>query len=129
MWLPCACTLAKTVKEGKPTSLADIQNHWKRLQFDAAHLCMDEVADLSLLPELEVLLVLKLIFLLISLLYAWLCLCCCMYGNLTFTTCLVMFVCAFTEHFVSATIVVRYCNIPKLIYRGMLIKLIFWELN
>jgi hypothetical protein len=70
MWLPCACTLAKTVKEGKPTSLADIQNHWKRLQFDAAHLCIDEVADLSLLPELEVLQVLKLIFLLISLLYA-----------------------------------------------------------
>jgi alpha-glucosidase len=31
MGLPCACSLAKTVKEGKPISLVHIYSHWKRL--------------------------------------------------------------------------------------------------
>jgi hypothetical protein len=55
MGLSCACSLAKTVKEGKPISLSNIHIHCKRLQFDAAHLCKDEDANLSLLPELAVL--------------------------------------------------------------------------
>jgi hypothetical protein len=69
MGLLCACSLAKTIKEGKPISLDDIHNHWMMLKFDAAHLCKNEDADLSLLPELEVLQVYKLIFLLILVLY------------------------------------------------------------
>ncbi|MCI16882.1 FAR1-related protein, partial [Trifolium medium] len=55
MWLPCACSLAKTVNEGKAISMNDIHSHWKRLKFDAAHLCKEENADLSLLPEMEAL--------------------------------------------------------------------------
>ncbi|MCI41301.1 FAR1-related protein, partial [Trifolium medium] len=55
MGLPCACSLAKTIKEGKPISLDDIHNHWKRLKFDVSDLCKEEDADLSLLPEWEVL--------------------------------------------------------------------------
>jgi hypothetical protein len=55
MGLPCPCSLAKTVKEDKQVSLSDIHIHCKRLQFDAAHLCKDEDANLSLLPELAVL--------------------------------------------------------------------------
>ncbi|MCI20431.1 FAR1-related protein [Trifolium medium] len=49
MGLPCECSLAKTVNEGKAISLDDIHIHWKRLKFDAADSCKEEDADLSLL--------------------------------------------------------------------------------
>ncbi|MCI81005.1 FAR1-related protein, partial [Trifolium medium] len=53
MGLPCACSLAKTLKENKPISLNDIHSHWKRLKIDAEF--KEEDADLSLLPEWEAL--------------------------------------------------------------------------
>jgi alpha-glucosidase len=55
MGLPCACSLAKTVKEDEPIRLTDIHCHWKRLHFDAANLCAHEDADLSLVLECDVL--------------------------------------------------------------------------
>jgi alpha-glucosidase len=53
--LSCACSLAKIVKEGEPIRLADLHVHWRRLQFDVAHFEADKDADLSLVPDWDVL--------------------------------------------------------------------------
>jgi alpha-glucosidase len=55
MGLSCACSLAKTVKEGEPIRLVDIHVHWRRLQFNIANLEADKDADLSHVPEWDVL--------------------------------------------------------------------------
>jgi hypothetical protein len=55
MGLPCACSLAKTVKEDEPIRLTDVDDHCMKLRFDAANLCTHEDADLSRVLKCDVL--------------------------------------------------------------------------
>ncbi|MCH93840.1 otubain [Trifolium medium] len=52
--LPCAWSLAKTIKEGKSICLSEIHTHWKRISFDDVDVIKEGRPDLYLLPEWDV---------------------------------------------------------------------------
>ena len=52
--LPCACMIALKIKNGT-ASLEEIHTHWKRLRFEYEVDLKVKKADISLLPEWDIL--------------------------------------------------------------------------